>query len=172
MLKLVGLDLGGYMWTRLSGDRNVPIRCAVASFDAKHGVLDTKALVFDTTDTNVLGEGTINLADESLAMTIRPQPKQQSILSLRTPLHVTGTLRHPSVGLNKGVLAARGGAALGLAILNPLAALVPLIETGPGKDSDCAQLIASVRKQANAATPPSGGGQSGLMKKSRLPPHW
>lgn len=161
MLKLVGLDLGGYMWTRLTGDRNVPIRCAVASFDAKHGVLETNALVFDTTDTNVLGDGTISLADESLAMTIRPQPKQQSILSLRTPLYVTGTFLHPSVGLNKGVLAARGGAALGLAILNPLAALVPLIETGPGKDSDCAQLIASVRNHAKAATRQSAADRSG-----------
>lgn len=161
VLKLVGLDLGGYMWTRLTGDRNIPIRCAVASFDAKHGVLETSALVFDTTDTNVLGDGTINLADESLAMTIRPQPKQQSILSLRTPLYVTGTFRRPSVGLNKGALAARGGAALGLAILNPLAALVPLIETGPGKDSDCAQLIASVRSQAKAAARQAAADGSG-----------
>ena len=38
LLKLAGLDLGGYVWTKLTGDRDVPIRCAVASFDAKHGV--------------------------------------------------------------------------------------------------------------------------------------
>ena len=160
MLKLVGLDLGGYVWTKITGDRDVPIRCAVASFDAKHGVLNTDAFVFDTADTNVLGSGTINLANESLAMTIRPQPKKKSVLSLRSPIYLTGTFRHPSVGVNKGAVAVRAGAAVGLGILNPLAALLPTIETGPGKDSDCAQLVASVRAPATAGAHPAAAHKS------------
>jgi AsmA protein len=152
LMKLIGLDLGGYLWTKFTGDREVPIRCAVASFDAKHGVLDADALIFDTTDSILLGDGTIDFAKESLAMTIHAQPKKKSILSLRTPIYVTGTFHDPAVDVNKGELAARAGAAVGLGILNPLAALVPLIETGPGKDSDCAQLVASVRQPPSAAT--------------------
>jgi AsmA protein len=159
MLKLLGLDLGGYLWTRLTGDRDVPIRCAVANFDARHGVLEANTLVFDTSDTIVLGVGKINLADETLALTIHPQPKQPSILSLRTPLHLGGSFRQPQLKLDQATLAARGGAALGLAILNPLAALLPLIETGPGQDSDCTQLMASLRRQATR--PPA--------KRQRMP---
>ncbi len=166
-MKLIGLDLGGYLWTKLTGDREVPIRCAVASFDAKRGVLDADAFVFDTTDSILLGGGTIDLANESLAMTIHAQPKKKSILSLRTPIYVTGAFHDRSVDVNKGELAARAGAAVGLGILNPLAALVPLIETGPGKDSDCAQLIASVREQPSATTG-RGAAHKGVTPQSAV----
>jgi AsmA protein len=153
LLKLVGLDLGGYIATRVRGDREIPIRCAVASFDAHHGVLDTNVLVLDTPDTNVLGAGDISLASETLNLTLRPQPKKHSLLSLRTPLYVKGSFSHPSVGVNKGQLAARGAAALGLAALNPAAGLVPLIETGPGRDSNCGELVAQVQEQSGRGAP-------------------
>jgi AsmA family protein len=111
-------------------------------------VLNTEALVLDTTDTSIVGEGEINLADETLALTIRPQPKSRSILSLRSPLHVGGTLKQPQIVVDKTALVARGGATLLLGLANPLAALIPLVETGPGKDSDCGQLIASAEPSA------------------------
>jgi hypothetical protein len=45
------------------------------------------------------------------------------------------------------MLAIRVGAAVVLGVLaTPLAALIPLIETGPGEDSDCKALIASVKQ--------------------------
>lgn len=166
MLKLVGLDFGGYLITKLKGDREVPIRCAIASFDAKQGVLETDAFVFDTADENVVGSGTIDLRDEALALTIKPQPKTKSILSLRSPIYVNGTLRHPAVGLNKGALAARLGSAVGLGILNPAAALVPLIETGPGKDSDCGQLLASLGEQ-NKRMPAARSGARGAATRAQ-----
>ena len=127
-------------------------------------MLDTDAFVFDTADTNVLGDGTINLANETLDMTIRPQPKKKSVLSLRSPIYLTGTFRHPSVGVNKGAVAVRAGAAVGLGILNPLAALLPTIETGPGKYSDCAQLVASVRAPAAAGAHPAAAHKSTTPK--------
>ena len=37
-----------------------------------------------------------------------------------------------------------GGTAIALGLLNPLAALIPLIETGSGKDSDCTTLLQQV----------------------------
>jgi hypothetical protein len=64
------------------------------------------------------------------------------VLSLRSPLYVTGTLSHPAVSPDTATLAARGAAAAGMAVLNPFAALIPLVETGPGKDSPCGQLVA------------------------------
>ena len=48
--------------------------------------------------------------------------------------------------------AARTGAAVLLGtLLTPLAAIIPLIETGPGKDSDCGELIASIGKNSQPA---------------------
>ncbi|MBI4191470.1 MAG: hypothetical protein HY525_13155 [Betaproteobacteria bacterium] len=60
----------------------------------------------------------------------------------------------PGFGLDKPTLSLRAGTALLLGVVNPLAALLPLIETGPGKDSNCAQLAASLTatgRQAGAA---------------------
>ena len=60
--------------------------------------------------------------------------------------HVASDVRYLIV---RGPL--RAGGALLLGIINPLAALVPLIETGPGKDSDCAQLTAAVVRASDQA---------------------
>ena len=46
------------------------------------------------------------------------------------------------MSLEKGPLALRGVAALALGLINPLAALIPLIETGPGVDTDCKDVFA------------------------------
>jgi len=57
-----------------------------------------------------------------------------------------------------GPLLARGAAAVALGALNPLLAFVPFIETGPGKDSDCAQLLRQVRAEGVKETkPPTAG---------------
>ena len=87
------------------------------------------------------------------AQHLTPKPKSPGILSLRTPVHLYGSFRHPDYGLDKGKLFLRAGAAVALALVNPLTALIPLIETGPGKDTDCARLLAPVqaaKQQANA----------------------
>lgn len=62
-----------------------------------------------------------------------------------------GTFSDPSVAVEKGPLALRAGAAILLGMVNPFAALIPLIETGPGTDSNCAELLASVEKAQRAS---------------------
>ena len=52
-----------------------------------------------------------------------------------------GTLAKPRLTVDTGTVAARGLGALLLGFVNPLLAVVPLIETGPGRDSDCGRLI-------------------------------
>jgi len=115
-------------------------------------VATPQAFVIDTTDTQVLGEGTISLVDETLNLTLKPLPKDRSILSLRSPIHIRGTFKDPEVRPDKA-LALRGGAALLLGVLiNPLAALIPLIETGPGKDSNCSALFSSAQRAAKSGS--------------------
>jgi AsmA family protein len=62
------------------------------------------------------------------------------ILSLRTPVQVYGSFKKADFKLEKGPLLARAGGALALAAIAPLAALIPLIETGPGQSTDCLAL--------------------------------
>ena len=142
LLEIAELDAGAIVKYLLGGDRNVILRCGVAEFKIKSGVMNTEIFVLDTTDSNITGTGTIDLKNETLNMTFIPLPKHKSILTGRSPLHATGSFKHPHFAPDMSALATRGGGALLLGLLNPLAALIPLIETGPGKDSDCQALIA------------------------------
>jgi uncharacterized protein involved in outer membrane biogenesis len=141
LMELVALDLWDVARVKLRGDENIEIRCAIADFAVKDGMAQTNAFVFDTTVTNVSGSGSINLKTEEMDLTLKPQPKDSGLGSLRTPLHIKGTFSEPKVGPDMGKLAARGGGALAMGILNPLLAILPLIEEGKGKDSNCGQLI-------------------------------
>ena len=75
-------------------------------------------------------------------------PKDISPLTLRTPVHVKGTFGKPEVSLELGKLVGKAGAAGLLALLNPLAALIPFIDPGAKKDAarndaECANLVAT-----------------------------
>lgn len=113
--------------------------------------MTSEVFVIDTDDTYFGGAGTVSLRDETLDLTITPLPKDFSPVSLRGPLHVRGTFANPTFGLDKGRLTLRAGAALLLGLINPLAAIIPLIETGPGKDAPCGDLVKSL--EARIKTP-------------------
>jgi uncharacterized protein involved in outer membrane biogenesis len=124
--------------------------------------MQANALVFDTTVVNIGGGGQINLKTEEMDLTLKPEPKDRSVASLKSPLYIRGTFGEPQVGPDMGRLAARGAGAILLGILNPLLAVLPLMEQGRGKDSPCGELIAkatsSSRSSASGATgqrPPS-----------------
>ena len=142
LMELVALDLWDVARVKLKGDEEIEIRCAIADFAVKDGMAQTNAFVFDTAVTNVTGSGSINLKTEEMDLTLKPQPKDSGLGSLRTPLHIKGTFGQPNVGPDMGKLTARGGGAIALGILNPLLAILPLIQEGKGKDSNCGQLIA------------------------------
>lgn len=146
MLEIIGLDGAEILKFLVTGDKNVKVRCAVTDFDIKKGMMNSEAFIIDTTDTNILGEGQISLAEETIKMKISPEPKDFSIVSLRTPVHISGTFKEPIIYPDK-MLAIRVGAAVLLGVFaTPLASLIPLIETGPGEDNNCRALIASVKK--------------------------
>jgi len=154
LMELVALDLWDVARIKLKGDEDIEIRCAIADFGVKGGIAQANAFVFDTTVTNITGEGTINLKTEEMDLKLKPRPKDRGIGSLRTPLHIKGTFGEPDIGPDMGKLTARGGGAIALGILNPLLAILPLIEEGKGKDSNCGQLITQASKsgKAQAAT--------------------
>jgi len=158
LMELVALDLWDATRLKLKGDKEIDIRCVIADFGVKGGVMQANALVFDTTVVNISGGGSINLKSEEMDLTLKPQPKDRSIASLRSPLHIKGTFSEPDVGPDMGRIAARGAGAVLMGILNPLLAILPLIEEGKGKDSNCGQLIAqatsSTRSAASGATAP------------------
>ena len=155
LLEFVGLDGGEVIKFLLRGDRNVRLRCAAAAFEVKQGLMSSKTIVLDTTDTVINGSGTISLANETLDITLHPQPKDRSILSLRSPLKISGSFAAPSAGPDKAALAGRAGLTLALGLINPLLALAATVETGPGQDADCRQVLALAADPKTKAQPQS-----------------
>ena len=160
LLEIAGLDGAEIIKFLFRGDQNVRLRCAATAFDVKNGLMTSRALVLDTDDTVVYGDGSVNLATETMDLYFRPYPKDMSILSLRSPLKITGTLGAPQTGPDKGALAGRAVAALALGAINPLLALAATVETGPGADADCAAIL-------RAAASPDAAARAEVMSRAR-----
>jgi len=92
-------------------------------------------------------EGEINFASETLSLSLKPQNKHFALVSLRSPVDVGGPLAKPSFHIKTGALIGRLGAAAGLGLVFPPAAL-PLIDIGRGEQNACAA--------AYSAQPPPG----------------
>ncbi|NDP38387.1 MAG: AsmA family protein [Rhodoferax sp.] len=155
LMEKAGLHLWEILQLSLSGDRLIKLRCAVADFDVKNGKMQTDALVLDTQVTTLLGSGNIDLAQERLDLTFNQKTKDTSPLALRSPIYVRGTFAKPDVGVDKTRVAARALGAVALGLVNPFLALLPLIDAGPGQDSDCGQLV----RDARALPHPKSQGQ-------------
>lgn len=155
LLEQMGLNLGNVALTKMIGDKQVKLHCMASDFVVAQGLARTRSFVVDTDDATIHVSGAINLANEELDLTLKPQSKGLRILSLRAPLYVRGTFKQPDVSVDKGVLAARAGGAVALAVLAaPVAALLPLISASQGGDSgDCAGLLAAARVKPVAPPP-------------------
>ena len=151
LLEVAGLDGAEIIKFMMGGDQNVILRCAAAAFDVNRGLMNSRALVLDTTDTVIYGDGQVSLANEAIDIRLRPYPKDMSILSLRSPLVVAGSFAVPRVGPDKGALAGRTGLALALGAFNPLLALAATVETGPGEDANCGPALREASSSYAAA---------------------
>ena len=151
MMEKAGLHLWEILELNLTGDKLVKLRCGVADFDVKDGVMLTDALVFDTEVTTIIGTGSIDLGQEKLDLTLNQKTKNTSPLALRSPIYVRGSFVRPTVEVDKGRVAARAIGAIALGLVNPLLTLIPLIDAGPGKDSDCRQLVRDARALPRSA---------------------
>jgi AsmA family protein len=141
-LRKSNVDLANSFLVLLRGDKNVPIRCMVANFKAVEGDFKVQDLVLDTPKVNITGDGNVNFADESLHLRLVSQSKGFSLVSLRGPILVTGTFIQPKVKPDTTKVATRAAAAVGLAAATVgVAGLIPLLDFGNAKDSNCAALM-------------------------------
>ncbi|PRG22656.1 AsmA family protein [Burkholderia multivorans] len=167
LMEAAGLNVANVVYEKMYGNRNVHINCAAADFVVTDGVLDSHAFALDTDDAVINIDGKVDMKNETMNLGIHPHTKGFRIFTLRSPLYVKGTFKNPHVGVNATALAVRGGAMVGLGLINPFAALIPLIAPSNHKPLPCQQLIAAMQSQQPSAPPP---GQRKKSKGLRLPP--
>jgi AsmA family protein len=156
--QLAPIDVLGALGVYAAGDKPVPINCLVARFALRDGKASASTLLVDTADTQIAGEGDIDFGTEGLSFSFKPRNKRFTVVSLRTPVNVGGTLAKPDFDIKTGELAARLGAAVGLGVLFPPAALLPLIDAGLGEHNACSAAYAEQQPPGNpeprTGTPP------------------
>jgi len=164
LLETAGLNVGNVILGKLFGDRTVQINCAATDLAANDGLFSTRLFVFDTKDAVIRVDGTVNMDNEQLDLDVKPQTKGLRILSLRSPLYVRGTLKHPDVGVHAGPLALRAGGAIALGtVAAPAAALLALI--APEHDqppNTCEAVLSQLRQGRLHVTEPA---------QRKTPPH-
>ena len=153
LMEAAGLNVANVVYEKLFGNRDVKINCAAADFVATNGVLDSRVFALDTDDAVINIDGNVNLRDESMDLGVHPHTKGFRVFSLRSPLYVKGTFKDPHVGVNATALALRGGAVIGLGLINPFAALIPLLAPSNNKPLPCGELLAQVRQAPTAPAP-------------------
>lgn len=152
LLEAMGLNIGSVVATKVFGDKQVQLNCLASDFKVTQGVMQTRSFVLDTDESIINVTGQIDLSSEQLALEIQPRNKALRVLSLRSPLYVKGTFKSPDVGVDKGAVALKLGAAIALGAIAPAAALLPLLNVGSEEFAGCAPLeaAASTKPQAPA----------------------
>jgi AsmA family protein len=155
LAELAGVDVIKGLGLLFAKDQTTaPLRCGVAHFTAKGGVMNADRLIVDTGPVLIDGGGTVNLDTEHLIFRVRGHPKKFQILRLMAPITVSGPMLSPKVSVEKGTAIAQGGAALALgALLSPVAVLLPFVDAGLAKDANCAALLAEGKAEGAPVKP-------------------
>lgn len=145
-VEAVGLDLAQGLGLALSGDDALPIDCAVVDLKVRAGVLTPEVAMLDTPVTLILGKGAIDLGRERLDLRIVARPKNASPLTLRSPINIRGSFADPAVIPDPAPIAARVLGGLALAVINPLAAIIPFVDPGEGQGSPCRRSLEELKR--------------------------
>lgn len=159
LMEAAGLDVTEALGIALAGDDPaIRVRCSISDFIASDGVIKTQLFLMDTTDSQLLGDGSIDLRNETVDFRLEAKPKDFSLFAARTPVRIGGTLKKPRPRPEPGPLVAKGAASVVLgALLTPAAALLPWVELGLAEDSPCRALVEAAEKGEKL---PGGKGKS------------
>jgi AsmA family protein len=152
IIEALGLDVGEMLAVVAAGSEEevsgmVPVQCFVSRFEVQDGVMTTRALVLETSDSTVTGSGTIDLGKETLDLRLLAHPKDASVLTASTPVAIKGTFRDPKIDVVSEELEEKGLAALALGVVLPvIGAILPFIETGEAEGVNCAALMNAARE--------------------------
>ena len=72
------------------GAKETVINCVGADFAVENGIAKSRAVVIDTEDATIYGEGEIDFVRQLINMRFTPAPKKSTLLTITTPILMTG----------------------------------------------------------------------------------
>ena len=149
IVEVLGLDVAQALGFALTKDE--PVRCAVRRRRSGHQGRDHEVQCAGVRQHGQQRHGRSDGQPEERAHSKSkcwPIPKDFSPLSVRTPVGAQGTFANPHIAIDPSQAIARGAASVALGVLlTPLAAIIPLLDPGEGKDSPCAELVNQAQKR-------------------------
>lgn len=138
LLDLLAQDLSRRVITIWGRNKKTgQLNCGVIQFTTKQGVMTSDAFLFNTQLALLKGDGQVNLATEQLDFVLSPKPKDKSLFSLATKLHVGGSILDPRVRPDMASVTTKGVKALSSLVLGPAGLLVPFMSAGARNQHPC-----------------------------------
>lgn len=95
-MDLLVADLFGLTMSRITGEHTARIDCGIGRFSVASGVITAKAFFVEGPNMATTGTGTIDLATETLDLTLVPKAKRRVFRAV-APVHVKGAIDDPHV---------------------------------------------------------------------------
>lgn len=156
-IELAKLDVQNFALAFFGKDLKKPrdIRCGLAAFTVTDGIARADPVIFDTDRAVYRMKGSFSFKDEGIDLALKGDSKKFSLFAGQAPIGVGGWFAAPTVNPISKELLARGGASILLGVFaTPIAAILPFIDIGDAKNSNCAAVEgAKTARVVDAATP-------------------
>ena len=157
-LNVWGAGLVNAIMPKIGDDDLTTLNCMVADFTVENGVAEADPLFLDTARLKVVGDGKVNLARQTIDLTLEPEAKGAAFLDIATAVNVKGPLANPDIGPSTFSLFEKiGGLALGA--INPAFLAFSMTDLGLTNNHPCSKFFnddgnaAPATEQANDEAP-------------------
>ena len=156
LVDLTGLHFGKALLSALGIPDQTPVQCFVGDLTLKRGLLDFNAMTLDTGEAITNVDGDVDLSKETIDLSLKTDSKHFTVGSLPTRINIGGTFKDPTIRPGAEV-AARAGAAAGLAVLFAPLAILPTVQFGTSDEEDarCGELLRQARASAGGKALPA-----------------
>ena len=144
-IQLSEFDIGTFIQRLMQKKLKEPVQlnCGLIAFTVRDGVAAADPVLIDTQKNVMTMKGGFSFKDESLALAFRADAKKISLFSAQSPVGINGHFAAPAVQIVTPKLLARGGAAVGLGIAFPPAAVLAFVDPGEAKAAWCGPVLAA-----------------------------
>jgi uncharacterized protein involved in outer membrane biogenesis len=147
--ELMGIDATRALYLILTkSQKETPIRCMVADFRTRNGVMALDRGVLDTGVVTVAASGDIDLGRETVNLKLKGHPKKFELLHVAAPITVKGSLLQPKPGVDIAKAAPQAVLSVAVGVLAaPLTAILPFVNPGLAHKADCTALTAEAQAE-------------------------
>lgn len=169
-IQLSELDVGTFATKMFSGKLKDPVQinCGLIAFTVRNGIAAADPILIDTKKNVMIGRGGFSFRNESMDIAFRADSKKISLFSGQSPIGINGYFARPAMSVISPELAARSGAALGLAVVGtPLAAVIAFADVGDAKGAACGPILSganAVAQRTKRGNPRDDVGQGTTAK--------